>query len=77
MLRQQQLAQSIIEVDGQKMHGPYLPIIKMDSRTRDFVQMVYDSINGVSLAEREAFQKALSGTAESVKSTQAVASASG
>jgi len=73
MLRQQQLAQSITEVNGQECRGPYTPIIKMNTRTREYVQMIYDSLNGVSIDEREAFHKALMGTAESAASSPAVA----
>lgn len=77
MLRQQQLAQSIVEVDGQAIRGPFLQIIKMTTRTREYAQMIYDSVNGISMDEREAFQAALTKTAESATSTPAVESASG
>lgn len=60
-LRQQQIAQSIVEVNGEQVRGPCLASIKWNSRTREFVAMVYDHLNGISADEREGFMKALTG----------------
>ncbi len=60
-LRQQQVAQSIIEVDGEPVRGPCLVSLKWTLRTREFLGMIYDSLNGLATDEREAFQTALRG----------------
>ncbi len=74
-MRQQQIAQSIIEVNGEQVRGPCLAFMKWNSRTRELVTMAYDHINGVSSSEREDFAKALIGAAPSL--TQSVESAAG
>lgn len=61
MLRQQQIAQSIIEVDGSAIRGPCLASLKWNYRTRDFVAMIYDRLNGIEADERERFMAALIG----------------
>ncbi len=76
MLRQQQIAQSIVEVDGDQVRGPCLASIKWNTRTREFVAMIYDHLNGVSVDEREGFKKALSGGG-AISKTQSAASVEG
>jgi hypothetical protein len=61
MLRQQQIAQSIVEVNGEQVRGPCLASVKWNARTREFVAMGYDYVNGVADAERERFRTALVG----------------
>lgn len=61
MLRQQQIAQSIVEVDGQAQRGPCLASIKWSSRTRSFVGKLFDHLNSVTDEESAAFMEALNG----------------
>ncbi len=61
MLRQQQIAQSITEVDGEPTRGPCLSSLRWNSRTRSFVGMLYDHLNGISAEESDSFMAALKG----------------
>lgn len=74
MLRQQQIAQSIIEVDGEAIRGPCLQSIKWSARTRNFVGMIFDSLNGVSDEEAASFMTALSKSGSSAEGEAPTAS---
>lgn len=58
-LRQQQIAQSIVEVNGEQVRGPCLASLHWSARTREFCAMGYDYLNGLTSDEREGFMKAL------------------
>lgn len=61
MLRQHQIAQSIIEVNGEPVRGPCLSFIGWNARTRELVARIYDRLNGITTEEEERFLTALNG----------------
>jgi len=69
MLRMQQIAQSIIEVDGETVRGPCLASIKWSAKTRNLIGIVFDSLNSVSDEEAAAFTMALSKSGSDAEST--------
>ncbi len=76
MLRQQQIAQSIVEVDGQPVRGPCLASLKWNYRTREFVATIYDHLNGIAAEERERFMAALVGDSAKIQDAEPIASSS-
>lgn len=64
LLRQQLIAGSIVEVDGQKIIGNSCQAsLTWSTRTREFVARTFDHLNELSKNELELFDKVLSGEA--------------
>lgn len=72
LLRQQLVAGSITEVDGQPVKGKSCQAsVQWNSRTREFVGRTFDYMNEMTKDERDLFEKVLAGDAPSA-STPAV-----
>jgi hypothetical protein len=64
MMRQQIVAQAIVEVDGKPVVGACcVQYPRWSNRTRDFVGEVFDFLNEASEEEKRDFRKALAGSA--------------
>jgi hypothetical protein len=59
MVSEQQIAQAITEVDGEKINGPCLQYLKWSLRTQSFCRKLYNHLNSVSKDEDAVFGAAL------------------
>lgn len=58
-MRQHQLANAVVEVDGRKIDGPCLESLKWNSRTRDLLGETYDYLNSITQKQRDDFRAML------------------